>query len=317
MTSIKFMGKALLHFKKPGLQTLIQDDGRMGHQAYGVPIGGSMDKSSAHIANWLTGNNLNSPVIEMAFVGPEIEIKGACQIALTGAEVQAKLNGYPINMYETIDIKSHSKLVIGPTLSGSRTYLSVGGKWNLKQWLGSYSAFLLGDEILTADSIIKKDGDLEISSLKKSVHRKFPVALRPQFPDKIAVGMIPGPEQDMFSEKTIEEFLEQYHPISSDSNRMGYRLNSTVTDFNNSQEVISSGIVPGTIQITNSGEPIILMADAQTTGGYPRIGNVISAHMDRLAQAKPGDRVKFFLTNCDDAQLALKDLSATLNLALH
>ncbi len=305
-----------LHFKKPGLQTLVQDKGRSGQQAFGVPIGGVMDKSSARIANWLVGNSPQTPVLEIALLGPQIEVEGDCQIAITGANISPMIDGVPLNMYETVSVKRGFELTFGAIKEGSRAYLAIGGVWKVKKWLNSSSAFLLSEQNLTPDSCPVKGSVILINSSKSITNKVYPKELRPKFAKQIQISILPGPEFDDFSRSSIDDFLKRGHTITADSNRMGFRLGTTISGFDPKQEVISSGIVTGTIQITNSGQPVILMTDAQTTGGYPRIGNVITAHLDQLAQAKPGDEIWFTIIELKDAYQSLKDQEATLGLLL-
>jgi len=306
----------VFHFRKPGLQTLVQDHGRIGQQAFGVPEGGVMDRSSSCIANWLVGNQPNAPVLEMTMIGPEIEIEGDCQIALTGADISPMLDDYPAAMYKTLSMRSGSKLSFGPIKNGCRAYLAIRGKWMVKKWLESQSAFLLGDQDLTPDSIPTKGSMISIRSIDPISTREFAPELRPNLVDKTKISVLPGPEFNDFSEDAVGYFFKRGHKITADSNRMGYRLDTELPGFNPENDVISSGIVKGTIQVTISGQPIILMADAQTTGGYPRLANVITAHLDKLAQLKPGDEIRFSLVDLKIAYQALWDREATLKLVL-
>ncbi len=300
------MTEAILHFKKSGIQTLVQDLGRSGFQAFGVPVNGAMDRSAAKVANWLVGNPLDSPVLEITLMGPQITIAGNCQIALTGADLSPKLNQQAVSRYETINITGSAELSFGKMQEGCRAYLAVGGKWNVKKWLDSYSASTYGGQELTPDSRIQKNSKLIIESRSPIEKRNYPVEKRPVFSQNLRIRVLPGPEFEAFSPYAIGYFFSRGYRLTADSNRMGYRLNANIIDFSPDREVISSGIIPGTIQVTNSGQPIILMADAQTTGGYYRLANVISADMDRLAQLKPGDEVWFSLVNLEEAYQFLK-----------
>ncbi|MTI30759.1 biotin-dependent carboxyltransferase family protein [Xanthovirga aplysinae] len=297
----------IFHFKKPGLQTMVQDLGRVGFQAFGVPTSGVMDKSSAKIANWLVGNPRENPVLEITLLGPQIEIKGNCQIALTGGNLSPTLNGNPIPMYETIQVDSGSILSFGRKLGGCRTYLAIRGKWQIKKWLGSYSASAHSGLELTPDSIIQKNSSLQVLSQLPISKRLYSKEQRPIYSRSVRVRVLPGPEFDSFSPLAIGHFFSRGYQLTPDSNRMGYRLDGQIKDFNPKREVISSGIIPGTIQITNSGQPIILLADAQTTGGYFRLVNVISHDLDKLAQLMPGDEVWFSLISLEEAKEALKE----------
>ena len=171
--------KVIFHFMKAGLQTLVQDTGRIGQQAFGVPIGGVMDKSSARIANWLVGNDPITPVLEITLIGPQIEIEGDCQVALTGADISPVIDGAIVPMYKTLSINSGSKLSFGPLKSGCRAYLAIRGKWMVKKWLNSYSAFLLSEKDLTSDSIPKKGSVILIETKNSISAREFPAELRP------------------------------------------------------------------------------------------------------------------------------------------
>lgn len=290
------MSKVIFKFNRTGLQTSIQDMGRAGYQHYGVPVGGAMDRSSAKIANWLVGNDPGSPVLEMTLTGPEIEIMGDCQIALTGADISASINAIELPTYETIAVKSGSILSFGKLQSGCRAYMAIGGVWQVKRWLSSSS--FSTHQALNSDlvSLIHKNSTLIVNKHPFIPKREHPEALTPKFSNSIAVTVLPGPEFNMFSDAAIGYFFKKKHYITKDSNRMGYRLNTIIPDLKPEKEVISSGVLPGTIQVTGSGQAVVLMADAQTTGGYLRLGNVITPDIDRLAQLKPGDEVRFLLS---------------------
>lgn len=285
----------IFQFKKAGLLTTIQDQPRLGFQQFGVPLGGAMDLDSAQLANHLVGNQQNNPLLEITLHGPEILVKGAAIIALTGANLTPKINGRKLRMYQTIKVKSGDCITFGKVKNGCRTYLAIAGKWKLKRWLNSTSAASQNGETLTPDSLIKKGRQLVVISNLDIEEKCYPKSLQPKFYDLIRVEVTKGPEYEKFKPKILNQFFGQVHQISQQSNRMGYRLTESLVGFAPNQEIISSGIIPGTIQITNAGQPIILMKDAQTTGGYWRIGNVIAKDLNKLAQLKPGDKVWFSL----------------------
>jgi len=285
-----------LYFQKAGLLTTIQDKGRIGYQEFGVPVSGAMDQGAAQLANWLVNNPPSAPVLEITLLGPTIEIEGSAQIAITGADLSPKLNRQAIPMYETLTINQKAILSFGRINSGCRAYLAIGGNWMVKKWLGSASAATSAPKDLTPNSIIEKNSNLQIqhptSFIPKRIHKPTTQLMDTE---TLRISVLPGPEFEAFSNYNIGHFFSQGYQISNDSNRMGYRLIGKALDFRPSKEVISSGIVPGTIQISNSGQPIILMRDAQTTGGYYRIANVLNAGLNQLAQAKPGTFVWFTL----------------------
>lgn len=287
--------KIRLHFSKPGLQTTIQDQGRVGYQGIGIPVNGAMDKGSAHIANTLVGNSTDAPVLEITLMGPTIEVEGNGQIAITGADLSAKINGEPAPMYETLDVVDGDLISFGRPVSGCRAYMAVCGSWQIAPWLGSYSASATKAAELTPQSVIKKDQVLEVVYEEPVAPTTTAPENRPDLSKLNIVRVLPGPEFSLISNLTIGDFFSQDFKISNDSNRMGYKLEGTLAHFESAREVISSGIIPGTIQLTNAGQPIVLMADAQTSGGYTRLANVITEDLDKLAQMKPGDTVRFRL----------------------
>lgn len=288
---------ARIHFLKAGLQTTIQDLGRQGVQDLGIPINGAMDKASAQLANQLVGNDANSPVLEITLLGPKIQFEGPCQIAITGANLSVEINGNTIPLFITINIDHGDVLSFGKPITGCRAYLAINGKWDIQSWLGSYSASATNTGQTTPDSIIVKDQILEIIRGKEQPIIAISESERPSLSIEAPIKVYPGPEFEAFSNVEKQSFFGDSFTVGQDSNRMGYRLKEALSSYTKKEEVISSGVIPGTIQITNSGQPIVLMADAQTTGGYPRIANVSSTDLDRLAQFKPGDKVRFELTN--------------------
>ncbi len=288
------------HFQKAGLQTLIQDKGRIGYQSYGVPVSGVMDKKAAVLANELVENATETPVLEITLLGPTIKITGNCQIAITGADLSPKVNQQTIPLYQTINLKDGDTLTFGGAKNGCRAYLAIRGNWQIKKWLDSYSALPYSGEAATPDSLIQKGTTLQIEPLPTIPIKNIPKEAQPNFPKVIRIRVLPGPEFEAFSNHTIAYFFSRGYQLTNDSNRMGYRLDATLIDFQPKREVISSGILPGTIQITGAGQPVILMMDAQTVGGYYRIANVVSADLDKLAQMKPGDEVWFSLVRLEE-----------------
>jgi len=287
------MSEVKLHFRKPGLQTLVQDEGRQGHQAFGVPVSGPLDRASAKAANRLVGNTAGSTLLEITLIGPEIEISGSCYFAITGANMSPKLDGLEVKMNEAIHLTNKGTLSFEKAKYGCRAYMAIGGEWHIKSWLGSKSAATHNGTELTPDSIIAKDSIINITSYSEPPASV--VVNQPVFSNVVRVRVMPGPEFDLFSREAIADFFGSGHTLNTDSNRMGYRLNPAIRGFKPEKEIISSGIVSGTVQVTNSGQPIVLLADAQTTGGYHRIANVIDEDLDKLGQLKPGDEIWFSL----------------------
>lgn len=284
-----------LSFKKAGMLTAVQDIGRSSYQHFGIPVGGVMDKFSAKEANRLVGNQSEAPVFEITIMGPEIEFSGSCQIAITGANMSATLNGMPIENYQTIDVPIGGIMKFGRLISGCRAYLSIGGKMNISSWLGSSSAINFETMALTPNSLIKKGSAIEIREPSRIDIRSTAKEQIPKLKSELLVKAIKGPDYKSFLKIDRDFFFNQKFEITINSNRMGCRITPNIPNYIQSKELISSGIVPGTIQVTNSGQPIILTVDAQTVGGYLRIANIVSSDLDKVGQLKPGDHIKFEL----------------------
>ena len=282
-----------IQFIKPGLQTSVQDQGRAGHQQAGVPVGGVLDRQAAKTANSLVDNPASNPLLEITLIGPKIKFDGPCQIAICGANLSPKVNGQPILMYQTIEVSKGSILSFGRALQGCRSYLAIRGQWQLRSWLGSTSAASQNGEALTPDSILTQGSTLNIQTSPAIPQRVYHDP--PNYSSPLQIRVLPGPEFEYFSNYFVAHFFSRHHRIHPDSNRMGYRLSYQAERFSSPFELISSAVLPGTIQITHAGQPIILMADAQTTGGYCRLANVIEEDLDLLAQTKPGDELALVL----------------------
>lgn len=279
-----------LSFLKPGLQTTVQDLGRTGWQEYGVPVSGAMDKKSFNLANYLVSNPEGSPCLEITLIGPEIHFDAEGLIALTGAHLSPKINGRAIKVNHPNKIYAGDILSFGKYKSGCRSYLAVHGEWMRERWLGSCSEVPYTIGVQGLPPPIEKNTSIEIRYTGLP-EREVTANIRQEHHNSIRI--IPGPEYDQFSTEAQQAFFTDSYEITNQSNRMGYRLKEKLKNGIPQKELISSGTVPGTIQVTQSGQIIVLMADAQTTGGYPRFGVVVNEDLDILAQKKPGDKIQF------------------------
>ena len=273
----------------------IQDAGRFGYLEQGIPISGAMDLESAVIANKLVGKPDDNSVLEITLSGTEISISDKCQIAITGANLSPRLNKKPISTWETISIDKPSIISFGKAVSGCRAYLAFNGTFNLHPWLGSFSAF----GKLTPALVLKNGDSIEGLSSASVSKKIYPKKYQPIFLNSQKIKILKGPEFDNFSKKQIDNFLKTSFTIASNSNRMGYNLTEGFKNYKQKKELISSGVLPGTIQVTNAGHLTILMRDAQTTGGYPRIANVLSEDINKLAQMKAGDEIFFEIVSLE------------------
>ncbi len=267
-------------FLKPGFHTLMVDNNALGYQQYGLPVGGPMDEVAAETANWLVGNLPNSPLFEITLKGPEIIFEDDCQIAITGANISPKIDGSDAPQYETICITQGQTLSFGKLISGCRAYLAIRGKWMQEDQKTSKK---LPIERLNAISIEKVGW---LGSLRR---KEMP---QPEG-STLVVNVKKGPEFRLLSESLKAALFETTFKLLQDSNRMGYRLSPKLPAINES--IISSGVVPGTLQITEKGNPILLMKDGPATGGYVRALVVIKKEVSKLGQLKPGDKLTFRL----------------------
>ena len=295
-------GGVSLYFKTDGLRTVFQDLGRTGYQHLGVPAGGAMDRFSATIANRLVGNADDAVLLEATLMGPTIEIRGDCQIAVTGGDLSPMLDGRPVAMWETVKVVGAQRLSFGSRRSGCRCYLAIAGEFRLPSWLGSVSVSPAGANPATEYRSFKGETVEVVASPRASGKRIFPEVRRPAGlmvsegrAVEIKVQVLPGPEWDWFSAEQQEAFLGGCFEVLPSSSSMGLRLSGFLDQPLELPVMISSAVVPGVIQVTPSGQPILLMRDAQTTGGYPRIGVVCYEGLDEVAQLCPGDSIRFEL----------------------
>lgn len=295
-----------LTFLKPGLQTSIQDLGRSGKMHFGINQSGAIDSLSLKLANWLVGNPLNAACLELTLVGPTIKFKVSTSIAICGAEFDIYHNGDLVFNDETIQVCKGDVLEFDKLRSGARAYLAVAGKLKCEKQFGSYSTHLManfgghqGRQIKTGDKIKVKDPELrDVKTLDKK--------LRLKYVGNYLIRFTEGVESEFFSQDAQQLFIRSEYKISADSNRMGLRLVGQPISTQIDKQIVSSGLVPGTIQIPSSGLPIITGVDGQTIGGYPRIGNVISADLPLLGQLKAGDKINWQFVEMDAAREFLK-----------
>jgi len=284
---------AKIRIIKAGLQTTVQDNGRWGFQQFGMPVAGAMDINSLHLANKLVNNDLNEACLEATIDGPTIEFEAETYISICGANMQAQINTTSVEMYKTLYVKQGDILSFKGLIRGCRVYIAFAGGIRVPKVMGSKSTYLRGKlggfngrELKSGDEI--EIGTNNINEIKVATNDEIPV-----FKDSFTARIIAGPEAEYFSLKGLETFLYAEYTLSQQCDRMGYRLAGEKIEHKSKVEIISSGIAFGTIQVPSHGEPIIMMADRQTTGGYPRIACVISEDLPYLAQLKPGDKLRF------------------------
>jgi antagonist of KipI len=315
---------------KPGLLTTVQDSGRLGLQHLGVVPGGAMDPVALLLANALVGNERDAAALEITVLGPELQLESDALIALCGAEFEARAGGKPLPMNRPVLLRKGVVLACGRAVRGSRAYLAAAGGIAVPPVLGSRSTFLparfgglagralrAGDSIpLAADAAsVALKRYLKISDGKKAgpggvstVRWTAPSPTLPQtFADheRVVVHALEGRHYAQFDAASRRAFFEETWKVSPDSNRMGFRLAGSVLARPEAVDIPSEPTCLGTVQVPASGLPIALMADHQTTGGYPKIAEIAGADVPRLAQLAPGGSVQFARCTMEDA-LALR-----------
>jgi antagonist of KipI len=293
---------------KAGLSTSVQDLGRYGYRAGGVPVCGPMDSVSLRIANLLVGNDEGSACLEVTLVGPEIEFSSDRIIAVSGA----KLSHFEIN--RPLCVKAGEKIKFGSCVSGSRSYIAISGGIQTEPILGSRSTYLRGQFGGFEGRILKEGDSLKLGkglSLKKDVSG-FYVAESPlhQYSGALTLRVIEGAHKSEFS----TGFFTQSYKVSSSSDRMGLRLKGKPLERKVTNDITSRAVVCGTIQVPADGQPIVLMADAQTLGGYPHIAHVCAVDLPLAGQLKANDVIEFSLITTNDAQELLKKREAYISL---
>jgi antagonist of KipI len=290
-----------LRICKAGLLDTIQDKGRYGYQHLGINPGGAMDLTAMKIANALVGNEPGEPVIEMHFPAAEILFEEAALIALTGADFTATINGEAAHVLQPAYVQKGSLLRFNKNISGARSYLAVRGGYVADSWLHSCSTHLKvkaggfdGRALQKNDRVLLKQNTGYTFDTGDKSFKTFP--WRANVTDlysKNVFHFIPGAEYDGLSETSKQKFEEGSFAINHQSDRMGYRLQGGPLQLQTPSELISTAVTRGTIQLLPDGQLIVLMADHQTTGGYPRVGHVISADISSLAQIRAGENISF------------------------
>lgn len=278
----------MIEVLRTGLYSSIQDFGRMGYQHLGIPIGGAMDHTAMHEANALLDNPKNSAVLEMSFQGPKLLFHQPLQIALAGATMEIQLNGKKIKPLNLISVEKNETLEFGNVLNGKRTYLAVEGGFQSETVLGSQSQY----EGVTKYATLRKNEILNTGgSTQKEKSKNLIMEVTKSFKNLIPV--YKGPDYALLSEKEIKRLTSELFTISVQNSRMAYVLEEKLTPHEAS--LWTGPVMPGTVQYTPNGSLIILMRDAQTTGGYPRILQLSDEGINCLAQKSTRDPFQFEL----------------------
>ncbi len=310
-----------LNILRSGMLSTLQDGGRWGYQKEGILVNGPMDPLAHRIANLLVGNEENSTALEICLTGPKICFEQDHLIAITGLDVTPRINGTPVKLWRPLWVRKKSILEFGALMGGRFAYLAVAGSFHLPAVLGSTATYLqaglgghegralqAGDQLL-CPGVPDQDFFFLQQGMASSNHLSFvqatwspSPALFPKYESPAVLRVMYGPEWDLFSTESQQAFLAGAYTVSRQSDRMGYRLQGPALSLSRPVELLSSAVTFGTVQVPVNGQPIVLMADHQTTGGYPRIAQVATVDLPKLAQLHPAKKTQFRAITLHEAQ---------------
>ena len=304
----------MLKILKGGMLTSVQDLGRYGFQKYGVIASGAMDPFAHRIANLLVGNHENAATLEISLAGPSIEFEEDAIIALCGGDLSPQLDGKECRMWRTLAVKKGCTLSFGAPKKGCRTYLAAAGGIDVPEVMHSKSTYLRaaiggfqGRALKTGDRVPLNPVDPKrAAALLKAANsgQEWQIPAIRYFNEPV-VRIMKGRQFDLFDAQSQERVFNSQFTVGAHSDRMGYRLEGTPLALSKAEELISEPVAFGSIQVPPDGNPIVLMADRQTTGGYPKIGQVASIDLPLISQLNPGDKIRFKEISLDEAQKRL------------
>ncbi|MEW9501024.1 biotin-dependent carboxyltransferase family protein [Jeotgalibacillus marinus] len=312
----------MIRVKEPGLLSTVQDEGRHGFQQFGVITSGVMDPFALRIANLLVGNDEKEAAIEVTLTGPTIEFEEDALIAICGADFSAVLDEEPLPLWRPVVVKKGSTLHMKFSKTGCRAIIAMGGGLDLPFIMNSKSTYVRagiggfdGRAFDKGDVINGKPLSKTSSQIVRSLTKKTRKALTAKWSissvylaelyNRKTIRVIKGRQYDDFSAESQQDFWNEQYKLSSQSDRMGFRLNGPNLERIVSEDLLSEAVAFGTIQVPSDGQPIILLADRQTIGGYPKMGQVASVDLPALAQKKPGETMQFQEVSHQEAQRLL------------
>ncbi|HVP68369.1 MAG TPA: biotin-dependent carboxyltransferase family protein [Anaeromyxobacteraceae bacterium] len=294
---------------KPGLLTTVQDAGRPGYRAFGMPVAGAMDRLSLALANALAGNPPAAAALELTLLGGSFRFEEDGHAALCGADMQARLAGSPVGPCAGFPVRAGEELVLGGARAGVRAYLAVRGGIDVPAVLGSRSTYARAGIGGFEGRALKAGDALPVGRARGAppAARSLPPSLAPPLGGAIRLRAIPGPQDQLFTAVGRAIFFGSEFRITNRNDRMGYQLDGPTIQHVHGPDIVSDALLPGAVQVPGSGTPIVMTADAQTTGGYAKIATVIGPDLRLLAQARAGDAVRFESCTPEEAVAALRE----------
>ena len=307
-----------IHVLEPGLLTTVQDLGRPGQMRHGVSHGGALDRAALILGNRLCGNDPAAAGLEITLSGPRVRFTAPAVIAVTGADLGATLDDVPVPRWRPVAASAGAELAFPPAAKGhgARAYLCVAGGIAVPAVLGSLSTDLAA-RLGGVDGRALRNGDRlalgRPSAATASLTSRRLVSSPPEYPDEVTIRVVLGPQRERFTKKGIAAFLAGPYTVSPKGDRMGVRLtDGPPIAHRRGADLISEGIVPGSIQVPGDGQPIALLAASQTMGGYPKIATVIDADLDLICQVRPGGKIRFIAIEPAAARAARRAYRALL-----
>lgn len=298
--------------RKPGLQTTLQGPVRQGHRHMGVPTSGPADGLSMALANRLAGNATDAPALEITLSETEYEVQFNGGVALTGGCAQLQLNGANMPAHRLIPVACGDILRTSALKAGCRAYLAVTGGFGGDDWLGSVSTYLPAGLGGQAGRALKEGDKVPVPAPMPAPEIETPAKLRPYIGHTWMLRAITGPDFDQLDERSQAKLFQETQIVSQRVNRMGAELDNCMQSVDFELNLPSAAVFPGTVQLPPNGKPFLLMADAQTTGGYPYIAQIIRADRHMLGQLRPGDKIRLRKTSADEATKVLREKTALL-----
>ncbi|GGF39237.1 allophanate hydrolase [Aliidongia dinghuensis] len=281
-----------LRVERPGLSTTVQDLGRRGLQRYGVPVSGALDPLALRLANALVGNAAGTGALEILALGPTLVVEAeSVRVALVGSDAGLAIDGQPVPAGRSVTAPHGARITIGGFTDAASCILAVEGGFALEPCMGSLSTYARGG-FGGFEGRALKAGD-RLPLLKPAATAVPERKAEPIDYGQGPIRVVLGPQEDWFEPAAIERFFAEPYRVTAETDRMGMRLDGAKLDHARGFNIVSDGIADGHIQVPGTGQPIVLLADRQTVGGYPKIGAVIGADLPRLGRMRPGSEIRF------------------------
>jgi antagonist of KipI len=299
-----------------GPQTTVQDLGRIGQMRYGIPPSGPVDRFAFVLANRLVGNQDTAAALECTLIGPRFEITVAGAVSVTGADMPVSVNGEAVAGWATIAVKPGDVVKLGAARTGVRSYIGFAGGLDVPLVLGSRSTYLRGRVGGLQGRALTKGDQLEIFPSGPVKPRQVAERVIPDYTGEPTIRAVPGPQDDRFTAEGLEALFGGRYEVLPQSDRMGSRLRGPRIAHARGHDIVSDGIALGSIQVPGDGQPIVLLVDRQSTGGYTKVATICSSDIWRVGQARPGQSLRFQPIGVDAAHRLLRESDTALDTAV-